>query len=66
MNDTSKLISYVKHELAKQKEQFEASLSAGRAEDFAEYKYICGVIRGLNLSDEILSDLASRLEHDDD
>lgn len=40
MNDTSKLISYVKHELAKQKEQFEASLSAGRAEDFA--LVLCG------------------------
>jgi hypothetical protein len=43
-------------------------LAAGKARDFAEYKHICGVIRGLNLADEHLRDLAERIKkaNDDD
>ena len=43
-------------------------LAAGKARDFAEYKNICGVIRGLNLADEHLRDLAERIKkaNDDD
>jgi hypothetical protein len=42
-------------------------LLAGNAKDYAEYRHICGVIRGLNLADEHIQDLAERMrEHDDD
>lgn len=40
-------------------------LVAGSAKDYAEYKYICGVIRGLDLADENLHDLAKRMNDDD-
>lgn len=39
---------------------------AGNATDFANYKHICGVIRGLNLADEHIRDLAQRMKNDDD
>jgi len=41
-------------------------LAAGNAKDYAEYKHICGVIRGLNLADEHLTDLAERMRKQDD
>lgn len=41
-------------------------LVAGNATDFAEYKRICGVIRGLNLADEHIRDLAQRMKDNDD
>jgi len=41
-------------------------LAAGNAKDYAEYKHICGVIRGLNLADEHLNALAERLQKHDD
>jgi hypothetical protein len=43
-------------------------LLAGSAKDYAEYKHICGVIRGLNLADAHINDLAERMrkQNDDD
>jgi len=43
-------------------------LMSGSAKDYAEYKHICGVIRGLNLADEHIQDLAERMrkQNDDD
>jgi hypothetical protein len=37
-------------------------LVAGKAKDYAEYKHICGVIRGLDIADVHLKDLAERME----
>jgi hypothetical protein len=39
---------------------------SGNASDFANYKHICGVIRGLDLADEHIRDLAKRMTPDDD
>ena len=39
---------------------------SGSASDFANYKHICGVIRGLDLADEHIRDLAKRMNTDDD
>lgn len=41
-------------------------LIRGSAKDFAEYKHICGVIRGLDLADAHIRDLAKRMESNDD
>jgi len=41
-------------------------LASGNAKDYADYRHICGVIRGLRTADEVLIDLAKRLEHEDD
>lgn len=38
----------------------------GRCADFAEYRHICGIIRGLELADQIVDDLVQKLEKDDD
>jgi len=41
-------------------------LLAGNAKDYAEYRHICGVIRGLNLANEHINDLAERMRKQDD
>lgn len=41
-------------------------LVTGKAKDYAEYKHICGVIRGLDLADVHLIDLAERMEKSDE
>lgn len=41
-------------------------LTSGRAADFAEYRNLCGVIRGLAHAKAIVNDLVQRLETDDD
>jgi hypothetical protein len=39
---------------------------SGGVSDFENYKHICGVIRGLDLADEHIRDLAKRMKDDDD
>jgi hypothetical protein len=41
-------------------------LVAGSARDYAQYQHICGVIRGLDIADAHLQDLAKRMNDDDD
>jgi hypothetical protein len=41
-------------------------LASGRVTDFAEYRHVCGVIRGLGHADGFISDLAKKMEYSDD
>jgi hypothetical protein len=41
-------------------------VASGRCADFAEYRHICGIIRGLELADQIVDDLVQKMEKDDD
>ncbi|NBX97493.1 hypothetical protein EBQ81_01335 [bacterium] len=44
----------------------EMSLSNGSAKDYAEYRELCGVIRGLRSAQIEIQDLASRLKESED
>lgn len=52
--------------LEKRVESFVAHLSDGGARDFAEYKELCGAIRGLRTAQQELKDLVRRLKENDD
>ena len=41
-------------------------LAGGGAKDFAEYRHVCGVIRGLTLAENIVNDLVQKLEQSND
>lgn len=59
----------LKHLLAQFSEEVAtntAALQQGAPKTFEEYKYLCGVIRGLNLAQSYINDLMRRLEHFDD
>lgn len=47
-------------------QDMEMSLSNGSAKDYAEYRELCGVIRGLRSAQMEVQDLASRLKEDED
>lgn len=44
----------------------EESLNNGSAKDYAEYRDMCGVIRGLRTAQMEVEDLASRLKESED
>ena len=44
----------------------EQSLSNGSAKDFAEYRELCSVIRGLSMAQMEVQDLVSRIKESDD
>jgi hypothetical protein len=58
------LLAHLQREIAKVREEQVSFLAASRAETYDEYKKICGVIRGLNLTDQIINDLVQKMENE--
>jgi hypothetical protein len=65
MSDDIHVLAHVQKEIDKQRQGQIEFLIAERATSFEEYKKVCGVIRGLNLTDQIINDLVQRITHDD-
>lgn len=52
--------------IAEERKTLVDSVANGRCSDHAEYKFLCGQIRGLNAAGEIIEDLAKRSKEDAD
>jgi|TARA_R110000868_G_scaffold121968_2_gene323531 hypothetical protein len=46
--------------------QVAEAISSGSAKDYAEYRALCGEVRGLLIAELYIKDLAKNLEQDDD
>lgn len=46
--------------------QIADAISGGAAKDYAEYRALCGEVRGLLTAESYLLDLAKNLENDDE
>ena len=64
MSESIRALSHVQKEIEKYRQEQVAFLAASRADTFDEYKKVCGVIRGLNIADNIINDLVQRLERE--
>jgi len=64
--DNDRVFSYLAKEIEQLRSDQVAFLATGRANDFAEYRHVCGVIRGLTHAETIVRDLVQRLEKTDD
>ena len=60
------MLAVVQAEIEKLRQEQFAFVAASRADTYDEYKKVCGVIRGLNLADNIINDLVQRMEKSDD
>ena len=65
MNDY-KLLAHVARELRQLKDEQAFHVSSGRAADIEEYRTVCGVIRGLNLAENLINDLVQKMENSDE
>jgi len=63
MND---LIKYLSSKVQEELKVLEADMAMGKAKDFGDYKYACGIYRGWLLANNLLMETAQRMEHDDD
>lgn len=59
-------ISLVVKELEERRESIAQALISGAAKDFAEYKDLCGEIRGLSRAHAFITDLVRKMENDDE
>jgi len=64
--DNDRVFSYLAKEIEQLRTDQVAFLATGRANDFAEYRHVCGVIRGLTHAETIVRDLVQRMEKIDD
>ena len=60
------VLRYIAGKLQEEITVISDDLARGTAKDHGEYKYACGIIRGLMMANGILADTAQRLENDDD
>lgn len=63
MND---LLKYLTNKLDKELQDIETRLPVGQAEDYAEYKHICGIYRGLWVAKNIITETSERMDEDDE
>ncbi len=58
--------TYILREIDKLRGDQAVFLNGGGAKDFAEYRHICGVIRGLTHAEQLVKDLVQKMEYSDD
>ena len=60
------LLTYLSKKVQDEISSLSDDLSRGTAKDHGEYKYVCGIIRGLMIANSIFADTAQKMENDDD
>ena len=61
-----KVIEIILKQLRERRAQLTDAMANGSAKDYAEYKFLCGEIRGLTAVEMYLQTLAKNLEHIDE
>ena len=60
------VFSVVIKEIEEKQKYLADALASGAAKDYAEYKFMCGEIRGLSFAHAYVTDLVRKMEQDDD
>jgi hypothetical protein len=63
---STQVLSHVAKEFDKLRNDQIIFLSGGGAKDFAEYRHVCGVIRGLTHAEQLVKDLVQKMEYSDE
>jgi hypothetical protein len=59
-------LKYLSDQLLEERNRIAEDLSDGKAKDHGEYKYSCGIVRGLLIANSHIYELSKRLEQDDE
>jgi len=62
----SELLKYLTTKVQDEIAVLSDDLARGTAKDHGDYKYVCGIIRGLMMTNSFLAEAAQRMEQDDD
>jgi len=60
------VLKYLSDKIQEERLRMAEDMSMGKAKDFGDYKYACGIIRGLLLANNMLIETAERLNKADD
>jgi len=59
-------LKYIESKMDERRIEIEQHLGRGAAKDYSEYQKLCGVIQGLEFAKQISTDLAQRMETNED
>lgn len=62
----NQILELLNKKLEEQVKSFSEALVSGRSEDYASYRELCGVIRGLQTAQREIGDLVRKLKDDND
>jgi len=62
----SDVLKHLSKKVQDEIEVISADLARGTAKDHGDYKYACGIIRGLMITNGFIEEIAQRMEQDDD
>ena len=60
------VLKHISDKIQEERLRLSEDMSMGKAKDFGDYKYACGIIRGLLLANNMIIETAERLENSDD
>lgn len=60
------LLRYLSGKVQEEMNVLRDDLARGTAKDHGEYKYACGIVRGLMIANALFADTAQNMENDDD
>lgn len=63
MND---VLVYLSKKIQEELKIIEVDTAEGKAKDFGDYKFACGIYRGLLMANNLIMETAQRMEKDDD
>ena len=63
---THELLMHLSRKVQEEIDVLSGDLARGTAKDHGDYKYACGIIRGLMMSNGFIAETAQRMEQDDD
>jgi len=63
---SSDLLKYLSDKLNDEIKHISDDLARGTSKDHGEYKWACGIIRGLTIANTIVAETAQHMETDDD
>lgn len=59
-------LEFMSQKLRDEQQRIMEDLAAGKAKDHGAYQHACGVIRGLLIANNVLAEMAERLEKSDE
>jgi hypothetical protein len=63
---SSDLLKYLSNKVQEEITVLSDDLARGTAKDHGDYKYACGIIRGLMIANAMFADTAQKMENDDE
>lgn len=61
-----RILMHLTSKIEERREQLIQALTDGSAKEYAEYRYMCGTIRGLSYAQSEIQDLVRRMKEIDD